>query len=257
MLKVVARRNEGFKAPIKIDMLWLPWESAPGGSVSIAEGQNEANISMNAAGNAELNTWKIAIRGEANAGNGNLMVCTPFANLRVAEMYLTLAFEQAAVEQGKETEMVVHLTKQYDFPGAAKIELIGLPNKAVTAPQDVTKDTKDIVFKIATDMTTPAGNHANLFCRVIVTENGEPVVHNIGTGKFSAWMYRCHPKKTPRRRQPLWGRPGSTRPRTASDAEAPDAARATAARTAGTRKSQTSSSSHTTSRAAQMTRLMR
>ena len=139
---------------------------------------------MNAAGNAELNTWKIAVRGEANAGNGNIMVSTPFANLRVAEMYMTLAFEQAAVEQGKETEMVVHLTKQYDFPGAAKVELVGLPNKAVTAPQDATKDTKDIVFKIATDMTTPAGNHANLFCRVIVTENGEPVVHNIGTGKL-------------------------------------------------------------------------
>lgn len=183
-LKVVATRKEGFKAPIKIDMLWLPPGIGASGSVSIAEGQNEAIISMNAAGNAELNTWKIAVRGEANTGNGNLMVCTPFVNLRVAEMYLTLAFEQAAVEQGKETEMVVHLTKQYDFPGSAKVELIGLPNKAVTAPQDVTKDTKDIVFKIATDMTTPAGNHANLFCRVIVTENAEPVVHNIGTGKL-------------------------------------------------------------------------
>src|SRR5262249_20020815 len=94
------------------------------------------------------------------------------------------AFDQAAVEQGKETEMVVHMTKQYDFPGAAKVELVGLPNKAVTAPQEATKETKDIIFKIATDMTTPAGNHANLFCRVVVTENGEPVVHNIGTGKL-------------------------------------------------------------------------
>jgi hypothetical protein len=183
-LKVVARRKEGFKAPIKIDMLWLPPGIGASGSAAIPEGQNEAVIPMNAAGNAEVNTWKIAVRGEANAGSGNIMVSTPFANLRVAEMYMTLGFEQAAVEQGKETEMVVHLTKQYDFPGAAKVELIGLPNKAVTAPQDVTKDTKDIIFKIATDMTTPAGNHANLFCRVVVTENGEPVVHNIGTGKL-------------------------------------------------------------------------
>jgi hypothetical protein len=112
------------------------------------------------------------------------MVSTPFANLRIAEMYVNLAFEQAAVEQGKETEMVVHLTKQYDFPGAAKIDLVGLPNKALTTQLEATKDTKDIVFKITTDMTTPAGNHANLFCRVVVTENGEPVVHNIGTGKL-------------------------------------------------------------------------
>jgi hypothetical protein len=135
---------------------------------------------MNAAGNAELATWKIAVRGESNAGAGNVMVSTPFASLRIAEMYVTLAFEQAAVEQGKETEMVVHLAKQYDFPGAAKVELIGLPNKAVTAPQEATKETKDVVFKITTDMTTPAGNHANLFCRVVVTENGDDAIFASG-----------------------------------------------------------------------------
>jgi hypothetical protein len=183
-LKVVAKRKEGFKAPIKIDMLWLPPGIGASGSVAIAEGQTEAAIPMNAAGNAELATWKIAIRGEANGGNGNVMVSTPFANLRIAEMYMTLAFEQAAVEQGKETELLVHMAKQFDFPGTAKVNLIGLPNKAVTTAQDATIETKDIIFKIATDMTTPAGNHANLFCQIIVTENGEPVIHNIGTGKL-------------------------------------------------------------------------
>ncbi|HEY3969252.1 MAG TPA: peptidase, partial [Planctomycetaceae bacterium] len=183
-LKVVAKRKDGFKAPIKIDMLWLPPGIGASGSVAIAEGQTEAAIPMNAAGNAELATWKIAIRGEANGGNGNVMVSTPFANLRIAEMYMTLAFEQAAVEQGKETELLVHMTKQFDFPGTARVNLIGLPNKAVTTTQDATIETKDIIFKIATDMTTPAGNHANLFCQIIVTENGEPVIHNIGTGKL-------------------------------------------------------------------------
>jgi hypothetical protein len=194
-LKVVATRKEGFKAPIKIDMLWLPPGLNASGSISIAEGQTEANISMNAAGNAEINTWKIAVRGQSDAGQGPLMVCTPFANLRVAEMYLTLAFDQAAVEQGKETEVVIHMTKVYDFPGAAKVELIGLPNKVLTAPQDITKDTKDIIFKLTTDPTSPAGNHQNLFCRVIVTENAEPVVHNIGTGKLRIDV-PLPPKKT-------------------------------------------------------------
>ncbi|MSR56503.1 MAG: peptidase [Planctomycetaceae bacterium] len=183
-LKVVATRKEGFKAPIKVDMLWLPPGLGASGSIAIAEGQTEALIPMNAAGNAELSTFKIAVRGEANAGNGNIMVSTPFANLRVADMYLNLAFEQAAVEQGKATEMVVHVQKQFDFPGLAKVELLGLPNKAVTTVQDATIETKDIIFKIATDATTPAGNHQNLFCRVIVTENGESVIHNIGTGKL-------------------------------------------------------------------------
>ena len=33
-----------------------------------------------------------------------------------------------------------------------------------------------------TDAASPAGNHANLFCQVVITQNGEPIVHNIGTG---------------------------------------------------------------------------
>ncbi len=197
-LKVVATRKDGFKGPIKIDMLWLPPGVSASGSISIPEGQNEAVIPMNAAGNAPLETWKIAVRGQASMNaDGRPMgrrrrrgpvdaieVCTPFANLRVADMYLTLAFDAAAVEQGKETEMVVHMTKQFDFPGTAKIEVFGFPNKVVSPAQEITKDTKDIVFKITTDMTSPAGNHNNLFCRVIVTENEEPVVHNIGTGRL-------------------------------------------------------------------------
>lgn len=183
-LKVVATRKPDFKAAIKIDMLWVPPGLGASGSISIPEGQNEATIPMNAAGNAELQTWKIAVRGQAAVGNATRENCTPFANLRIAEAYLTLAYEQAAVEQAKETELVVHMTKTYDFPGSAKVSLIGLPNKAVTEVQEITKDTKDIVFKIKTDMTTPAGNHQNLFCQVVVMENNEPVVHNIGTGKL-------------------------------------------------------------------------
>jgi hypothetical protein len=38
------------------------------------------------------------------------------------------------------------------------------------------------MFHIKTDKVSPAGNHASLFCQVVVTQNGEPVVHNIGTG---------------------------------------------------------------------------
>ena len=183
-LKVVATRKEGFKAPIKIDMLWLPPGIGASGSIAIAEGQTEALIPMNAAGNAELNTWKIAVRGQSDSGTGPMEVCTPFANLRVAEKYMNLTFEQAAVEQGKETEFVLHMEKLYDFPGTAKVDLFGLPNKVTTVTQEINKDTKDIIFKLTTDMTSPAGNHNNVFARVIVMENDEPVVHNIGTGKL-------------------------------------------------------------------------
>ncbi len=60
--------------------------------------------------------------------------------------------------------------------------LIGLPNKVTTDVKKITKDTTDLVFHIKTDKVSPAGNHASLFCQVVITQNGEPIVHNIGTG---------------------------------------------------------------------------
>src|SRR5262249_4207792 len=35
-------------------------------------------------------------------------------------------------------------------------------------------------FKLAVDKTSPAGQHKNLFCRLVVVKDGEPVVHNLG-----------------------------------------------------------------------------
>ena len=51
-----------------------------------------------------------------------------------------------------------------------------------TDVKKITKDTTDLVFHIKTDKVSPAGNHDSLFCQVVVTQNGEPIVHNIGTG---------------------------------------------------------------------------
>jgi hypothetical protein len=60
--------------------------------------------------------------------------------------------------------------------------LLGLPNKVTTDVKIITKDSTDLVFHVKTDKVSPAGNHASLFCQVVVTQNGEPIVHNIGTG---------------------------------------------------------------------------
>ena len=78
--------------------------------------------------------------------------------------------------------MAVKVAKAVDFPGEATVTLIGLPNKVTTDVKKITKDTTDLMFHIKTDKVSPAGNHASLFCQVVITQNGEPIVHNIGTG---------------------------------------------------------------------------
>ena len=181
-LKVRANRKPGFTAPISVYLPWNPPGVGSGGGIQIPEKQNEAIIPMNADGGAELRTWKIVVNGASGVASGPISVSSQLANLTIAAPYLGLTFVAASVDQGKEVDMAVKVAKAVDFPGEASVTLIGLPNKVTTDVKKITKDTTDLVFHIKTDKVSPAGNHASLFCQVAVIQNGEPIVHNIGTG---------------------------------------------------------------------------
>ena len=183
-LKVVATRKEGFTAPIAVTMLYDPPGVGSARSVAIAEGQTEAFIPLNANGGAEIKTWKIAVVGEATVGNGPVLASSQLANLEISDRFFTFAFDAAAVEQGAETEVVIRITKNKDFDGAAKVELLGLPNEVTTAPIDITKETAEGVFKVKTTANSPEGKHQTLLCRAVVTINGEPIAHTLGPGQL-------------------------------------------------------------------------
>ena len=181
-LKVVATREGDFKAPIKIELMLNPNGMNSSREISIAEGQTEAVILLNAAGNAQVKEHKIAVRGEATVGTGPVMVCSAFVNLRIAEPYLKFTYESAAVELGAETELVVKVETVKPFEGNAAVQLLGLPNKVTTTPAEFNKDAKELIFKVKAEADANPGNNKSLFCQVVVTENGEPIIHNLGTG---------------------------------------------------------------------------
>jgi hypothetical protein len=181
-LKVRAQRKPNFKAAIAVYLPWNPPGVGSSGGIAIPEGQNEAVIPMNADGGAELRTWKIVVHGASGVASGPIMVSSQLANLSVSQPFVNLTYQAASVEQGKEVDMAVKVAKIADFPGEAQVTLLGLPNKVATDVKKITKDTTDLLFHIKTDKVSPAGNHASLFSQVVVTMNGEPIVHNIGTG---------------------------------------------------------------------------
>jgi hypothetical protein len=183
-LKIVAHRQEGFTAPISVYMLYNPPGVGSSGSVAIPEGQNEVILPLTANSGAEVRDWKIAIMGSATVGNGNVLVSSQLAKLTVADPYVTLAFNAGAVEQGKSTDVLIGVTKNKDFEGECKVELLGLPNEVTAAPIVITKDSTEMVFKVATTANSPAGKHKTLLCRAIMTANGEPITHMIGTGEL-------------------------------------------------------------------------
>lgn len=183
-LKIVATRKEGFTAPISLRMLYNPPGVGSSGDIKIEEGQNEAIIPMTANGGAEIRQWKIAVIGRANVGDEGIMASSQLANLEVAEPYINFAFNAAACEQGQQTDLVVKVTNNKPFEGEATIELLGTPFEVTTEPLKLTKDTPELVFHVKTTAKSPAGRHKTILCRATVTANGEPIVHNLGTGEL-------------------------------------------------------------------------
>ena len=204
-LKIVAHRKPGFKTPIAVALLWNPPGIGSSGSVSIPEGQNEVTIPLNASDGAELKTWGTVVVGTAEVPNpidapppeprpgtgnrgesrlGTISAASQMARLAVAEKFVNFELQAATVEQGKETDLVVKVTRLADFEGEAQVTLLGLPNKVTAEPKTITKDTDELVFHLKTDLVSPAGNHTNLVCQAVILKDGEPIVHKLGPGRL-------------------------------------------------------------------------
>jgi hypothetical protein len=183
-LKVVAERKAGFDKPIELRLLWTPPGMGAQGTVTIAQGQNEAAYPINANGNAATKTWKIAIIGSAPGANGVVWVSTQLMPLTVASPYVGMKIEMSSVEQGKETDVLCRLDQLKPFEGKAKVGLYGLPPNVVAEPaeKEITKDDKEVHFHVKVAANSPAGQHKSLFGQVIVTEHGEDMAHSVGAG---------------------------------------------------------------------------
>lgn len=179
-LKIVAERQAGFKGPITVQPLYNPPGIGSAGAVTIPADQNEVFLPMNAAPNAQVRKWKYAVLASADAGKGPIWVSSQLATIEVAPPYLAITQERGAVEQGKATQMFCKVSVVRPFEGNATVKLLGLPAKVTTTDQTITKETQEFAFPLTTEPTAPPGTHRNIFCQVIITENGEPIVHNVG-----------------------------------------------------------------------------
>lgn len=183
-LKVIATRKEGFKAPIGLKFLYAPPGVSINNSISIAEGQTEALVPITADSRAQLSTWKVALLGEANGGNGAIVVSTQLASLTVSEPFVAFQFQPASVEQEQTTNLAIRVEKLKDWEGPAQVELLGLPNEVTTEAQEITATTTELIFPLKTTLKSPPGLHKTLFCRATIMVNGEPVVHGLGGGEL-------------------------------------------------------------------------
>ena len=182
-LKIKVTRKEGFKEAIRVQFPFRPPGVSTTSAITIPGDKSEATYPLNANGSARLGTFKVYVLGSANV-NGELLVSSQLADLTIAEPYINLTLDRSAVEQGQATEMLVKVETKTPFEGTAKLKLIGLPHKVVTEELEFNKETKELVFKITSDKTSPPGRHRNLFCYVNIPQHGEMIVHRAGSSEI-------------------------------------------------------------------------
>ncbi|CAN5333474.1 PPC domain-containing protein [soil metagenome] len=182
-LKVVAKRQDGFDKKITLRMLWNPPGIGAPNVVDLDGDQTEATYTINADGNAQTNTWKLAILGESDAGDGEILASTALVPVTVEPPYLTATIEMASVVRGDKVDLVCEIEHLRPFEGKATINLVGLPAKTSTVEQlEFTKDDAQVTFPITTEEEAPTGKHKNLFCTVEIPAGGFSIQHTVAGG---------------------------------------------------------------------------
>lgn len=179
-LKVVVQRKEGFKGPVTVIPIYSPPGVGTASSITIAENQTEGLFTINANGGARVKNWKTALLANASTPTGVVWASSQLFNLEIASPFITATIERGAIEQGKSSDILVKVTQATPYTGNAKIELVGLPLKVTSKPVEINAQTKEVLFKIEVDATSPVGQHKNILCSAVITKNGEPIVHTLG-----------------------------------------------------------------------------
>ncbi len=68
------------------------------------------------------------------------------------------------------------------FEGEATASIVGVPETIPTESAKITKDTKEVAFKVKTHDKSPVGKQGNLFIRVDIPVAGGTTTHRIALG---------------------------------------------------------------------------
>ena len=181
-VKVVAKRKEGFKAPIRVLMVWRPAGINSQGEVEIPEGKNEAVFTLDSTANVTPGNYQITVLGESEGGNGTIYSASPLCEISVVAAFLSGTIPLTVIEAGKEGEFVAKLEQAQAFQGDAVAQILGAPSGVTVEQTKINKDTKEVTFKIKTEPNTAPGKQGNLFCQVQVPMNGGFVTQRLAAG---------------------------------------------------------------------------
>ncbi len=174
-LKITAKRHPEFKEAIKITLPWRPPGVSAPSSVTIPKEQNEVVMGINANGGAAVAKWRIFVTGETSCSKGPVFVSSKLQPIEIADPYVGGKIELAATELGQNTDLVCTIAIHKEFEGEARINVNGLPHGVSTEELTINKESKEITFPLAVSKESKKGKTSNIFCTVVITENGHPI----------------------------------------------------------------------------------
>ncbi len=174
-LKITATRHGDHKDGITVTLPWRPPGVNAPSSVTIPKDKNEVIMGINANGDAAVGKWRIYVNGESGSSKGPILVSSPLKPIEIAEPYVGGKIELAATEPGENTDVVCKVDVHKEFSGDATIALSGLPHGVKTKELTINKDSKEITFPLEVAGDAKKGKTANLFCTVVISENGHPI----------------------------------------------------------------------------------
>jgi len=181
-IKVVAKRKEGFKAKIRVQMVWRPPGLNCQGEIDIPEGQNEGVFNFDSKPDVAVGSYPLTVLGEVEVDGAVIYSASPYCEITVAPAHFTGAIPLTVVEQGKEGVFVCKFEHTLPFEGEASAQVYGVPAGVTVEPVKITKDTKEATFKFKTEAATPVSKTTNLFCQVEVPVPGGTTAHRIAGG---------------------------------------------------------------------------
>ena len=181
-LNVKVLRAPGFAESVVLRFLWSPPGIGAPVTLDVAKDAAAAVYQINASSDAVPGSWPIVILAESKTPKGTVLVSSKLATLTVAEPFLTMSLEMAATEQNKATSIHGKLQIATPFEGNASAELLGLPHGVKAAVMSFDKSAKELSFALEVAADATIGKHQNLFCKILIPQNGRSIAHQCAKG---------------------------------------------------------------------------
>ena len=208
------QRAKDFAEAVDVHMVSLPPGVEAPAVIPIAADKSEATVRLTAQAFADVGRWPLfaevrparAQRGDRDplsVGNNGLgtpapgtgggrrrrggssaglpSVSSELLMIDIGEASFRGRMAPVIVEAGKAVSVAFELT---GLPAGESFvaKLDGLPPRATSKPAKYTPGSKSIEFTIATEATTPAGDHDSLVCEFTGTVDGQAIVYRVGAG---------------------------------------------------------------------------